>query len=161
MSELKKFKKEWKEWWNQYERIVGYMINHPQSIIKDYPRYGVLLKELAGNFLLTEMLQQENPELRRKIEEGMFSPSKVIVDVIFDVESFEKRKEKIEEARKQLHQKLYPPGLKDMSREEMRKYMDEHWDEISKIMEQIKSYGTRKKECGGIIALCPYEQKEE
>ena len=145
---------DWKTFNQQLENLTNRMVLFPQETIRRYPRYGELLKDLATNFLLTEILQQENESVKKMIQEGSIQSSIVIIDVIWDIEGYHQRKKKIDDVRKSLMKEMRPPNIE--TKEEIEVYVREHFDEINPMMQKLRSYGTRRNECGGIIGLCPY-----
>jgi hypothetical protein len=63
-----------------------------------YPRYKELHQDLAKAFLI-EITQEENEEMRRRIQNGEMKKAKVFVDIAWDADAYDNW-EKAEEVRK-------------------------------------------------------------
>jgi hypothetical protein len=119
---------------------VEYIVNHPLEIMAKYPRFRELLRNLADGFLL-EIIQQENPMMRKKVEAGEIKRGKVFVDFAWDADAFDKWKKEEDTrygiATSMMHE-LIPPNFEHMSDEERSKHFDENWDKITRAMDRIK-----------------------
>ena len=157
--DLEKFKKLSIEDLEQYQKLLSVeiddMIRNPYNYFQKYPQYEKLSRELAGYFLL-EIIQQENPQVKTAIANGKWSPVKAVVELINDAKGYEERKKKIDDLKEQVENDIMT-NLKQMTPEEMQKYVAEHLEIVNEMMEKIRRLDAMKKECGGLVALCPYE----
>lgn len=105
-----------------------------------YPRYRELLFDLANAFWL-EMMQQEDPETRGRIENGLSKRVKVFIDMAWDADAYDKLK-KDEDIRWRtamaMFFELQPPDFMEMNEEERSKFFRENREKLNQASERIR-----------------------
>ena len=140
MTKKETDEKEWEQFKRDLSSYIDYMVAYPQEIMRRYPRYREVQKDLANAFFI-EILQAENPQLRHEIESGQRKRAKVFVDIAWDGEAFDKWKRE-EDVRRgiatSMMDEMIPPNFMEMSERERDKHFEENWEKIQKAVERLR-----------------------
>ena len=130
------------------EDQIEYMTNHPQEVMARYPHYREQQRELANAFWLG-LMQQEDPEIRRKVENGLSKRCKVFVDVAWDADAYNQWKQE-EDVRWRtalsMFLDLQPSNFMTLTQEERTKFFHENREKIDQALERVrqkKRYSTQ------------------
>ena len=123
---------EFERWKREIQILIDELVGNPQLAMAKYPRYKELQRDLAEAFLI-EIMQEENEEMREKVQNGQMKKAKVFVDVAWDADAYGNW-EKAEEVRKgiaiSMLRDFMPPDFPQMTEEENHRYFKEKRDEI-------------------------------
>jgi len=131
---------EFERWKREIKALIDKLVGNPQLAMAKYPRYKELQRDLAEAFLI-EIMQEENEEMREKVQSGQMKKAKVFVDVAWDADAYDNW-EKAEEVRKgiaiSMLRDLMPPDFPQMTEEENRRYFEEKRDEIVRAIARAR-----------------------